>query len=258
MVNLWLVLIPLMGTLLGAVFVFFLKKEINPKIQKILIGFAAGVMIAASVWSLIIPSIEEASASGLEVPWLPAAIGFALGMIFLLIFDSLLPHQHLDSNETEGIKTHLSKSKLLFFSITLHNIPEGLAVGAVLAGFVSGNNLSYLALISLVVGIAIQNIPEGAIVSLPLYISTGKKSRSFLYGLFSGIVEPIAAIVMFFLVKELNFLLPYFLSFAAGAMIYVVVEELIPESQTGKHSNLATIGLMVGFLLMMILDVALG
>lgn len=258
MVNLWLVLIPLMGTLLGAVFVFFLKKEINPKIQKILIGFAAGVMIAASIWSLIIPSIEEASASGLEVPWLPAAIGFALGMIFLLIFDSLLPHQHLDSNETEGIKTHLSKSKLLFFSITLHNIPEGLAVGAVLAGFVSGNNLSYLALISLVVGIAIQNIPEGAIVSLPLYISTGKKSRSFLYGLFSGIVEPIAAIVMFFLVKELNFLLPYFLSFAAGAMIYVVVEELIPESQTGKHSNLATIGLMVGFLLMMILDVALG
>ncbi len=258
MVNLWLVLIPLMGTLLGAVFVFFLKKEINPKIQKILIGFAAGVMIAASIWSLIIPSIEEASASGLEVPWLPAAIGFALGMIFLLIFDSLLPHQHLDSNETEGIKTHLSKSKLLFFSITLHNIPEGLAVGAILAGFVSGNNLSYLALISLVVGIAIQNIPEGAIVSLPLYISTGKKSRSFLYGLFSGIVEPIAAIVMFFLVKELNFLLPYFLSFAAGAMIYVVVEELIPESQTGKHSNLATIGLMVGFLLMMILDVALG
>lgn len=258
MVYLWLVLIPLMGTLLGAVFVFFLKKEINPKIQKILIGFAAGVMIAASIWSLIIPSIEEASASGLEVPWLPAAIGFALGMIFLLIFDSLLPHQHLDSNETEGIKTYLSKSKLLFFSITLHNIPEGLAVGAVLAGFVSGNNLSYLALISLVVGIAIQNIPEGAIVSLPLYISTGKKSRSFLYGLFSGIVEPIAAIVMFFLVKELNFLLPYFLSFAAGAMIYVVVEELIPESQTGKHSNLATIGLMVGFLLMMILDVALG
>lgn len=258
MVNLWLVLIPLMGTLLGAVFVFFLKKEINPKIQKILIGFAAGVMIAASIWSLIIPSIEEASASGLEVPWLPAAIGFALGMIFLLIFDSLLPHQHLDSSEAEGIKTHLSKSKLLFFSITLHNIPEGLAVGAVLAGFVSGNNLSYLALISLVVGIAIQNIPEGAIVSLPLYISTGKKSRSFLYGLFSGIVEPIAAIVMFFLVKELNFLLPYFLSFAAGAMIYVVVEELIPESQTGKHSNLATIGLMVGFLLMMILDVALG
>lgn len=246
------------GDIIRCSFVFFLKKEINPKIQKILIGFAAGVMIAASIWSLIIPSIEEASASGLEVPWLPAAIGFALGMIFLLIFDSLLPHQHLDSNETEGIKTHLSKSKLLFFSITLHNIPEGLAVGAVLAGFVSGNNLSYLALISLVVGIAIQNIPEGAIVSLPLYISTGKKSRSFLYGLFSGIVEPIAAIVMFFLVKELNFLLPYFLSFAAGAMIYVVVEELIPESQTGKHSNLATIGLMVGFLLMMILDVALG
>lgn len=256
--DLYLVLIPLLGTILGASLVFFLKRDLNPKLQKILIGFAAGVMIAASVWSLIIPSIEEASASGLEVPWLPAAIGFALGMIFLLIFDSLLPHQHLDSNETEGIKTHLSKSKLLFFSITLHNIPEGLAVGAVLAGFVSGNNLSYLALISLVVGIAIQNIPEGAIVSLPLYISTGKKSRSFLYGLFSGIVEPIAAIVMFFLVKELNFLLPYFLSFAAGAMIYVVVEELIPESQTGKHSNLATIGLMVGFLLMMILDVALG
>ncbi len=259
MTNLWLVLIPFLGTVLGSAMVFFLKKEINPKVEKILIGFAAGVMIAASIWSLIIPSIEQASIEGITISWMPAAIGFALGMIFLLIFDSLLPHQHLDNDAPEGLKTNLHKSKLLFFSVTLHNIPEGMAVGAVLAALLATNsNISFMAALSLVIGIAIQNYPEGAIISMPIYNTGVTKKKSFLYGVISGIVEPIAAILMFFLVNYLSFLLPYFLSFAAGAMIYVVVEELIPESQEGKHSNLATIGLMLGFLLMMILDVALG
>lgn len=257
MQYLWLVVIPFLGTSLGAALVFFLKKDLNPKLQKILIGFAAGVMIAASIWSLIIPAIEQNSGSS-NIAWLPAAIGFTLGMLFLLAFDSLLPHQHLDSNEPEGIKTNLSKSKLLFFSVTLHNIPEGLAVGAVMAGLLSNQAIALPAALSLVIGIAIQNFPEGAIISMPMYNTGISKKKSFSYGVISGIVEPVAAIVMFFLVNQLNFLLPYFLSFAAGAMIYVVVEELIPESQNGKHSNLATIGLMLGFVLMMILDVALG
>ena len=243
--DLYLVLIPLLGTILGASLVFFLKRDLNPKLQKILIGFAAGVMIAASIWSLIIPSIEEAQNQNMSITWLPAALGFAAGMIFLLIFDSLIPHQHLDNDKPEG-------------SVTLHNIPEGLAVGAVLAGLINNSNISFMAALSLVIGIAIQNFPEGAIVSMPLYNTGLTKKRSFLYGIISGVVEPIAAILMFFLVSYLNFLLPYFLSFAAGAMIYVVVEELIPESQSGKHSNMATIGLMVGFVLMMILDIALG
>lgn len=256
--DLYLVLIPFLGTILGASLVFFLKRDLNPKLQKILIGFAAGVMIAASIWSLIIPSIEEAQNQNMSITWLPAALGFAAGMIFLLIFDSLIPHQHLDNDKPEGIKTHLPKSKLLFFSVTLHNIPEGLAVGAVLAGLINNSNISFMAALSLVMGIAIQNFPEGAIVSMPLYNTGLTKKRSFLYGIISGVVEPIAAILMFFLVSYLNFLLPYFLSFAAGAMIYVVVEELIPESQSGKHSNMATIGLMIGFVLMMILDIALG
>lgn len=257
MENLWLVLIPFVGTTLGASLVFFLKKDLNPKVQKILIGFAAGVMIAASIWSLIIPAIEQSSNSG-NLAWLPAAIGFTLGMLFLLLFDSLLPHQHLDAETPEGIKTHLPKSKLLFFSVTLHNIPEGLAVGAVLTGILSNQAIGLAAALSLVIGIAIQNFPEGAIISMPMYNAGTTKPQSFFYGVISGIVEPLAAILMFFLVNQLNFLLPYFLSFAAGAMIYVVVEELIPETQSGKHNNLATIGLMIGFVLMMILDVALG
>lgn len=258
MEKLALILIPFLGTVLGSSLVFFLKKNIGPKTSKILIGFAAGVMIAASIWSLIIPSIDLASDT-LEIPWIPAAVGFSLGMIFLLIFDSLLPHQHLDKETPEGIKTHLSRPNLLFFSVTLHNIPEGMAVGAVLAGFYTSNtSISLMAALSLVIGIAIQNFPEGAIISLPIYENTKSKLKSFTYGVVSGVVEPLAALLMFFLVNYLSSLLPYFLSFAAGAMIYVVVEELIPESQNGKHSNLATISLMFGFVLMMILDIALG
>ena len=255
--NLFLILIPFLGTILGSAVVFILKKDLNEKVKKILIGFSAGVMIAASIFSLILPAIKQAKEMNITVSWLPAAIGFTGGMIFLLIFDSLVPHIHLDNKE-EGIKTNLNKDKLLFFSVTLHNIPEGMAVGAMLAGFINDSNISYLALLSLVIGIAIQNFPEGTIVSLPIYANNNNKLKSFLYGFISGIVEPISAILMFFLVNYLNHLLPYFLSFAAGAMIYVVVEELIPESQNGKHSNLATISLMIGFVLMMILDIALG
>ncbi len=257
MINLWLTLIPFVGTTLGSSLVFFLKKDLKEPIKKALIGFAAGVMIAAAIFSLILPSIEEAKAQEIPVIWLPAAIGFTCGMFFLLIFDSLVPHIHLDNKE-EGVKTKLSKDKLLFLSVTLHNIPEGLAVGALLAAFINNSNVSYMALLSLVIGIAIQNIPEGTIVTLPMYSNNKNKKKSFLYGFISGIVEPISALLMFFLVDYLNFLLPYFLSFAAGAMLYVVIEELIPESQTGKHSNVATISLMIGFVLMMILDIALG
>ena len=257
MKNLILVLIPLLGTTLGSAVVFILKKDINEKVKKILIGFSAGVMIAAAIFSLILPAIEQAKEMNITNSWIPAAIGFTAGMFFLLIFDSLVPHIHLD-DKAEGIKTNLKKDKLLFFSVTLHNIPEGMAVGAMLAGFINDSKISFLALLSLVIGIAIQNFPEGTIVSLPIYANNNNKLKSFLYGFISGIVEPISAILMFFLVNYLNNLLPYFLSFAAGAMIYVVVEELIPESQNGKHSNLATISLMVGFVLMMILDIALG
>lgn len=257
MKNLILVLIPLLGTTLGSAVVFILKKDINEKVKKILIGFSAGVMIAAAIFSLILPAIEQAKEMNITNSWIPAAVGFTAGMFFLLIFDSLVPHIHLD-DKAEGIKTNLKKDKLLFFSVTLHNIPEGMAVGAMLAGFINDSKISFLALLSLVIGIAIQNFPEGTIVSLPIYANNNNKLKSFLYGFISGIVEPISAILMFFLVNYLNNLLPYFLSFAAGAMIYVVVEELIPESQNGKHSNLATISLMVGFVLMMILDIALG
>lgn len=251
-----IILIPFIGTTLGAAMVFLLRKNINPKLEKILIGFAAGVMIAASIWSLIIPSIDL-TVTGIK--WLPAAIGFAVGMLFLLLLDTFLPHQHIKSDEPEGVKSSLGKSKLLFLSVTLHNIPEGMAVGALLAGFMTNNEyIGFAAALSLSVGIALQNFPEGAIISMPLRSTGLSKPKSFWYGFLSGAVEPIAALLMVLLVKWLNPLLPYFLSFAAGAMIYVVVEELIPESQEGKHSNLATIGVMIGFILMMVLDIALG
>lgn len=252
------ILLPFLGTALGAAMVFLLKKEINPKVQKMLLGFASGVMIAASVWSLILPSVELAKESG-TVEWLPAALGFAAGMLILLLLDSVVPHQHIDSDKPEGHKSSLGKSKLLFLSVTLHNVPEGMAVGAVFAGLLAaGQEISVAAAFSLSVGIALQNFPEGAIVSMPLKADGNGKKRAFLYGIFSGIVEPLAALVTVLFSGIILPVLPYLLSFAAGAMIYVVVEELIPESQSGEHSNIATIGVMLGFVVMMIMDMALG
>ncbi len=250
-------LLPFAGTTLGAAMVFFLKREIAPKLQKLLLGFASGVMIAASVWSLILPSVELARESGI-IEWLPAAAGFVGGMLVLLLLDSVVPHQHLDSDKPEGHKSALGKTKLLFLSVTLHNVPEGMAVGAVFAGLIAaGEEISAAAALSLSVGIALQNFPEGAIVSMPLK-GTGKKGRAFLYGFLSGAVEPVAALITVLFSGVILPVLPYLLSFAAGAMIYVVVEELIPESQSGEHSNIATIGVMLGFVVMMIMDMALG
>lgn len=252
-------LIPFLGTLIGASFVFFLKDKLNNKVQKALLGFASGVMIAASVWSLIIPAIDMSS--DLTLPWLPAAIGFLLGVGFLLLLDTIIPHLHLNSDEVEGIKgkKSLKKSTMLVLAVTLHNIPEGMAVGVVLAGAYYGNALlSMSGALALSIGIALQNLPEGAIISMPLIGEGYTKKKAFFLGGLSGIVEPIAAAITILLISFVEPILPYLLAFAAGAMIYVVVEELIPESQEGKHSNIATIALTIGFVLMMILDVALS
>lgn len=252
------ILLPFIGTSLGAAMVFLLKKEINPKIQKLLLGFASGVMIAASIWSLILPSVELARERGV-VEWLPAAAGFIVGMLTLLFLDSVVPHQHIDSDIPEGHKSSLGKSKLLFLSVTLHNVPEGMAVGAVFAGLLAaGQEISIAAAFSLSVGIALQNFPEGAIISMPLKASGIGKTKSFLYGMISGIVEPAAALITVLFSGIILPVLPYLLSFTAGAMIYVVVEELIPESQSGSHSNIATVGVMLGFVVMMIMDMALS
>lgn len=251
-------LLPFLGTALGAAMVFPMRKEINPKIQKLLLGFASGVMVAASIWSLILPSVELAGKQGI-IEWLPAAAGFVLGMLALLLLDTFVPHQHIESDLPEGRKSAFGKSKLLVMSVTLHNIPEGMAVGAVFAGLLAaGSEISLAAAFSLSIGIAIQNFPEGAIISMPLKSAGGSKGRAFLYGVLSGVVEPIAALITVLFSSIILPALPYLLSFAAGAMIYVVVEELIPESQTGTHSNVATIGVMLGFVLMMIMDMALG
>ena len=250
--------IPFIGTTLGAAMVFLMKKEMNKKVEKILLGFASGVMIAASVWSLLIPSIEMAETQG-KVAWIPAAIGFLLGIVFLLVLDSVIPHMHLESEKPEGIKSKLKKPTMMVFAVTLHNIPEGMAVGVTFAGALSQNaGITMTGAFALAVGIAIQNFPEGAIISMPLKSEGVSKPRAFLYGTLSGIVEPIGAIITILLTNVVVPILPYLLSFAAGAMIYVVVEELIPESQAGEHSNIGTIGVAIGFTIMMILDVALG
>lgn len=248
--------IPFFGTLLGASVVFFLKEKMNSLVEKILLGFASGVMIAASVWSLLIPSIEMSEGLG-KLSFIPAAVGFLLGIGFLLILDHTIPHMHLN-NEVEGKKTQLSKQIMLVLAVTLHNIPEGMAVGVVYAGCMMGNEMSYMAAIALSIGIAIQNFPEGAIISMPLLSSGVSKKKAFFYGVSSGIVEPIAAFVTILLSRFVVPILPYLLSFAAGAMVYVVVEELIPEGSIGKHSNIATIGFAIGFVVMMVLDVAFG
>ena len=246
--------IPLIGTTLGSAMVFFLKDKINPKLQKVLLGFASGVMIAASIWSLLEPAINSYNNFR---KWLIPGLGFLVGIIFLLLLDYVIPHMHIDKQE-EGIKNNkLKKTSKMFLAVTLHNIPEGLAVGVVIAGMMSGNINSH-AMLVLAIGIAIQNFPEGAIISMPLKEEGYSKLKAFLYGFASGVVEPIASLLAILFTYYVNSILPFVLSFAAGAMIYVVVEELIPEANEGSHSNLATIGLAIGFVLMMVLDIALG
>lgn len=252
------VLIPFFGTTLGAAMVLVLRKEIRPNFQKLLLGFASGVMIAASVWSLLLPSIEKASENG-GIGWLPAALGFLSGIGFLLLLDSLIPHLHMYSDTPEGLHSKAKKNTMLLLAVTLHNIPEGMAVGVVFAGLLAGNSgITLSGALALSVGIAIQNFPEGAIISMPLKSSGYSKKKAFLYGTMSGIVEPIAAGITIMLTGILVPVLPFLLAFAAGAMIYVVVEELIPELQQGEHSNIGIIGVSIGFVIMMILDVALG
>lgn len=251
-------LLPFMGTALGAAMVFFLRGEMPSWVQKLLLGFASGVMIAASVWSLLIPSIDMAAEMG-QTEWMPAVLGFLAGMFSLLLFDSVVPHVHLDSPEPEGVKSGLGRSSMLVMAVTLHNIPEGMAVGVVLAGAMTESaGITLAGALALSIGIAIQNFPEGAIVSMPLKESLRSRWKAFAYGAGSGIVEPLAGLITILMIDYVQPILPYFLSFSAGAMIYVVVEELIPESQNGSHSNVATIGVALGFALMMLLDVALG
>lgn len=253
------IMIPFIGTTLGAAMVFFMKDKLNDRVEKVLLGFAAGIMIAASIWSLLIPAMEHSVQHG-GSEWIPAASGFLIGVFFLLALDTIIPHLHLHADQPEGIaKKGISKTMMFFFAVTLHNIPEGMAVGVVLAGILEGDAMITLSsAIALSIGIAIQNFPEGAILSLPLKASGYSKPKSFLFGMISGIVEPLAALITLCFSQFVIDYLPYFLSFAAGAMIYVVIEELIPESQNGKHSNLGTIGAAIGFVVMMVLDVVLG
>lgn len=252
------IFIPLIGTILGSACVFFMKKQLNQKIHRAFIGFAAGVMVAASIWSLLIPAINQSESMG-KWSFLPAVIGFWCGILFLLILDRSVPHLHLGSDEPEGRKANMKKTTMLVLAVTLHNIPEGMAVGVVFAGWASGStSITIAAALALAIGIAIQNFPEGAIISMPLTSEGMDKKRSFAYGVCSGIVEPAAAFFTILAAHIVIPILPYLLSFAAGAMIYVVVEELIPEMSLGKHSNIATICFALGFSIMMVLDVALG
>ncbi|MBQ4062287.1 MAG: ZIP family metal transporter [Christensenellaceae bacterium] len=252
------IILPFLGTVLGSATVFIFKKGMSERMTKLLLGFASGVMIAASVWSLIIPAINMSEGYG-SFAWVPAVVGFLLGIGFLLLLDTLIPHIHCDGDCPEGRKSGLKKSTMLIFAVALHNIPEGMAVGVVLAGMLEGNAvISASAAIALAIGIAVQNFPEGAVVSAPLLSSGISKRRAFVYGTLSGVVEPLGAVITILLTSIVTPILPYILSFAAGAMIYVVVEELIPQSQAGSHSNRGTIGAAVGFALMMVLDVALG
>ena len=251
-------MIPFAGTTLGSAMVFFMRNQLNKKLEKLLLGFAAGVMIAASMWSLLIPSIEMA-ADQEKIAWMPAAAGFLLGVLFLLALDMLIPHLHLDNEKPEGVKSSLKKSTMLMLAVTLHNIPEGMAVGVVFSGLLVQDALiSAAGAFALSIGIAIQNFPEGAIISMPLKTGGMSGTKAFLYGTASGVVEPIAAVATILLTGIIYPALPYLLSFAAGAMIYVVVEELIPESQAGENTDIGTIGVALGFALMMVLDVALG
>lgn len=251
-------LIPFLGTTLGSAMVFLLKNNINKSVEKLLLGFAGGVMMAASVWSLLIPSMEMSEQQG-KIAWLAPAIGFLLGIVFLLILDSIIPHIHLDKKKPEGVRTKLKNATMLVLAVTLHNIPEGMAVGVIFAGALIGNTgITVAGAVSLAIGIAIQNFPEGAIISMPLKSEGISKTRAFLYGTLSGIVEPISALITIVITESIVPILPYILAFSAGAMVYVVIEELIPESQLGEHSNIGTVGVALGFVIMMILDTALG
>lgn len=244
------IMIPFIGTSLGSGFVFFLKNRINENIQKMLVGVAAGVMIAASVWSLILPSVEMAENQGV-IAWIPATVGFIFGVVFLILTNRFA--EKIESGKK------VKKLNMLLFSVTLHNIPEGMAVGVCFAGFLAGNaGIDLWEAMVLAIGIAIQNIPEGAIISMPLKVEGKTKKRAFIYGVLSGIVEPISALITVLLVEIIVPLLPYLLSFAAGAMIYVVIEELVPEIHEGKKTTLGVIGVTFGFIIMMILDIALG
>lgn len=250
--------LPFIGTVLGAGCVFFLKKELSSFLQKSLSGFAAGVMMAASIWSLIVPAIDQSSDLG-ALSFVPAFVGFWFGVIFLLALDHLIPHLHIGTNEIEGPKVKVSRSIMLILAVTLHNVPEGMAVGVVYAGFISGNaGISSMAALALALGIAIQNFPEGAIISMPLIQEGYSKMKAFFFGIVSGIAELLGALITLLLADLIIPFMPYMLSFAAGAMVYVVVEELIPEANQGEHSNVGTIAFALGFSLMMVLDVALG
>ena len=252
------IMIPFVGTTLGSACVFFMKKSLNDLVRRSLAGFAAGVMVAASIWSLLIPAIEQSEDMG-KLSFLPAFIEFWVGVLFLLLLDRLIPHLHVGSEQAEGPKSKLGRTTMMMLAVTLHNIPEGMAVGVVYAGFLSGNTqITAASALALSLGIAIQNFPEGAIISMPLRAEGERKGRAFLGGVLSGVVEPIGAVLTLLAAQFVIPALPYLLSFAAGAMLYVVVEELIPEMSQGRHSNLGTVFFAVGFSVMMVLDVALG
>ena len=252
------ILLPFLGTVIGSACVFFLKGEMNRQLQRALTGFAAGVMVAASVWSLIIPAMEQSGHMG-KLSFLPAFVGVWGGFLFLLLLDHIIPHLHLNSESPEGAKSNLGRSAMMVLAVTLHNFPEGMAVGVVAAGWLTGSEgISAAGALALSLGIALQNLPEGAIISMPLKSNGMSRSKAFGYGALSGIVEPIGAVLTIMLANLVVPVLPYLLSFAAGAMLYVVVEELIPEMSEGEHSNIGTVFFAVGFSLMMVLDVVLG
>lgn len=254
----WGILIPFLGTSLGAAFVFFMKKTLSDMVQRSLTGFAAGVMVAASVWSLLIPAMEQSAGMG-KLSFVPAVAGFWIGILFLLGLDHIVPHLHVKSGQTEGPKSQLRRTTMMVLAVTLHNIPEGMAVGVVYAGYLSGSaQITAAGALALSLGIAIQNFPEGAIISMPLRAEGMKKGKAFCGGVLSGVVEPIGAVLTILAAQLVVPALPYLLSFAAGAMLYVVVEELIPEMSQGSHSNIGTLFFAVGFSIMMMLDVALG
>lgn len=252
------VLIPFIGTAAGAAAVLFMKKELNALVQRALTGFAGGVMVAASIWSLLIPAMDQSESMG-KLSFVPAAVGFWIGILFLLCLDCLIPHLHMNAEKAEGPKSSLKKTTMMVLAVTLHNIPEGMAVGVVYAGLVSGNTqITAGGALALAIGIAIQNFPEGAIISMPLHAKGKSRFGAFMDGVWSGAVEPIGALLTIFFAGFFTPAMPYLLSFAAGAMMYVVVEELIPEMSEGEHSNIGVIMFSVGFTLMMALDVALG